>query len=128
MNKGSPNIEYLKNAAVLKLWYDRGFRDIKFDVPLTYNGKKLIVKVLAKNSEGVMFGVECVSSVRLERLQKRIALLRGCLPPNSYIIAVFPQTAGDRVKKVVKLADEVWITGKNGKVEQMMFMSFFHKE
>ena len=125
--KGSVVIECLKVGAALKLWEARGFRDIKFDVPLTYSGKNFSVKVLAQNAEGVVVGVECVSSLKLRRLRERVAQLRGCLPSNSWIIVVFPASVGEGVKKAAKLADEVWVTGKNGTVEQMMFMSVFHK-
>ena len=125
--KGSVVIECLKVASALKLWDARGFRDIKFDVPMTCSGKTFFVKVLAKNAEGVVVGVECVSSLRLGRLHERVAQLRCCLPPNSWIIAVFPSNAGERVKKAVKLVDEVWVIGNNGTVEQMMFMSVFRK-
>ena len=34
--KGSPVIEHLKIAAALKLWNDRSFRDIRFDVPMLW--------------------------------------------------------------------------------------------
>ena len=125
--KGSAVIEHLKIAATLKLWNDRDYRDIKFDVPISCSGKTVFVKVLARNAEGVVVGVECASTVRLERLCERVEQLRGCLPPDSYIIAVFPEAVGERVKKATKLVDEVWVTGKNGTVEQMMFLSVFHK-
>ena len=126
-HKGSSIVECLKVASALKLWDARGFRDIKFDVPMTCSGKTVFVKVLAKNAEGVVVGVECVSSLRLGWLRVRVAQLRGCLPPDSWIIAVFPANVGERVKKAVKFVDEVWVTGKNGTVEQMMFMSVFRK-
>ncbi len=126
--KGSPVIELLKVAAALKLWNDRGYRDITFDEPMTCSGKTVFVKVLARNADGVVVGVECASTVQLVRLRGRVEQLRGCLPPNSYIIAVFPSNVGERVKKVTKLVDEVWVTGKSGTVEQMMFMSVFRKE
>ena len=125
--KGSAVINQLKAAAALKLWNDRGYRDIKFDVPMIFGGKTVFVKVLVRDAEGVVVGIECVSRLRLEWLRERVAQLRCCLPPNSWIIAVFPSNAGERVKKAAKLADEIWITGKNGTVEQMMFMSFFRK-
>ena len=125
--KGSAVIEQLRVAAALKLWNARGYRDIKFDAPMPLDGKTVFVKVLAKNAEGVVVGVECASAVRLGRLRGRVELLRGCLPPNSWIIAVFPANVGERVKKAAKLVDEVWVIGKNGTVEQMMFMSVFRK-
>lgn len=125
--KSSPIIESLKVAAALKLWNDRGYRNIKFDEPMSLGEKRFFVKVLAKNAEGVMVGVECASAVKLGRLRERVALLRGCLPPNSWIIAVFPESVCEGVKKAAKLADEVWVTGKNGTVERMMFMSVFRK-
>jgi len=126
--KGSSAIENLKVAAVLKLWHDRGYRDIKFDVPLAFDKKTVFVKVLAKKAEGLVVGVECASKLRVEWLRERLALLQACLPPDSYIIAVFPETIGEKTKKVVKLADEIWVTGKNGKVAQMMFSTVLHKE
>ena len=125
--KSSAVIEQLRVAAALKLWNDRGYRDIRFDVPMICSGKTVFVKVLARNAEGVVVGVECASSLKLGRLRERVALLRGCLPPNSWIIAVFPESVGEGVKKAAKLADEVWVTGKNGTVERMMFMSVFRK-
>jgi hypothetical protein len=126
--KGSPAIEHLKIAAALKLWNDRSYRDVRFDVPLVFGGKTVFVKVLAKNADGLVVGIECASTVRLQCLRKRIELLQACLPPDSYIIVVFPQTAGEQAQKAANFVDEVWVTGKNGKVEQMMFTSTFHKE
>ena len=125
--KGSAVINQLKAVAALKLWNDRGYRDITFDEPMTCSGKTIFVKVLVRNAEGVVVGVECASAVRLGWLRRRVAQLRGCLPPNCWIVAVFPASAGERAKKAVKLADEVWVTGKGGTVEQMMFMSVFRK-
>lgn len=124
--KASSTIEHLKVAAALKLWDARGYRDIKFDVPMTFGGKKLFIKVLARNAEGVVC-VECASSVRLKWLHGRIAQLRSCLH-TSRLILVFPSSAGERVKKTAKLADEVWTTGKNNTIEQIIFLSVFHKE
>jgi len=126
--KSSPVIEHLKIAAALKLWNDRDFKDIKFEVPIAYGKKTVFVKVLAKNDEGVVFGVECASTVRLDWLRKRIETLQACLPRDSYIIAVFPQTAAERAQKAAKFADEVWVTGKKDTVTQMIFTSTFHKE
>ena len=125
--KSAPVINQLKVAAALKLWNDRDYRDITFDEPMTCSGKTVFVKVLVRKADGVMVGVECASTVRLGWLRRRVAELRGCLLSDSYIIAVFPETAGEKTEKVVKLADEVWVTGKNGTVAQMMFMSVFHK-
>jgi hypothetical protein len=123
--KSSPTIEALKIVAALKLWDDRGFTDIRFDVPIVFAGKTVFVKVLAKHSEGTVFGVECASKVRLSLLRERLLILQMCLPRDSYVVAVFPETASEKADKVVELADEVWVTGKNGKVEQMMFGSIF---
>ena len=125
--KGSSVIEHLRVAAALKLWEARGYRDIRFDVPMTFGGKTFFVKVLARNEEGVVVEVECASSLKLGWLRRRVVLLRGCLPPGSWLIVVFPANVGERVKKVAKLADEVWVTGKNDTVEQMMFVSVFRK-
>jgi hypothetical protein len=61
------------------------------------------------------------------RLRRQIAQLRRYLPPNSCIIVVFPANVGEQAEKATKLVDEVWVTGKNGTVESMMFMSVFHK-
>ena len=125
--KSSAVINQLKAAAALKLWNDRGYRDITFDEPMTCSGKTVFVKVLVRNAEGVVVGVECASEVRLGWLRRRVALLRGCLPPDSWLVLVFPSNVGERVKKAVRLVDEVWVTGKNGTAEQMMFMSVFRK-
>jgi hypothetical protein len=125
-HKTSHAIERLKIMAALKLWNDRNYHDIQFDVPITRNGKTVFAKVLTKNAEGLVIAIECTSVLRSKRLRARIELLRNCLP-NSYIIAVFPSTAGEKVEKVIGLTDELWVTGKNGKVEQMMFMSAFHR-
>ena len=125
--KSSFVIECLRVAAALKLWDARGFRDIKFDVPKTVGGKTFFVKILARDAEGGVVGVECASILRLEWLQMRVAQLRCCLPPDSWIIAVFHSNVDERVREVVKFVDEVWITGKNGMVEQMMFVSVFRK-
>jgi hypothetical protein len=126
--KNSPVIENLKIAAALKLWEDRGFRDIKFDVPIAYGGKTLFIKVLAKHQDGTTFGVECTSNTRPSYLKKRLPTLQTCLPKDSYIVAVFPETAGEKADKAVTMADEVWVTGKNGKINQMMFHSYLGKE
>jgi hypothetical protein len=122
--KSSAAVESLKVAAALKLWNDRGYRQLGFGVESEDNGKSFYVDVLANDDRG-MVGVECASSLNLGRLRRRIEQLRGCLTPDSYIIAVFPETVGEGVKKALRLVDEVWVTGKNGTVEQMMFMSFF---
>ncbi len=127
-HKSSLVVEGLKVAAALKLWNDRSYRDVRFDVPLVFGGKTVFVKVLAKNTDGLVVGIECASTVRLECLRKRIELLQACLPPDSYLIVVYPETAGEQAQKAAKLADEVWVTGKNGTVTQMMFTSTFHKE
>ncbi len=126
--KSTPTIETLKIATALKLWNDRSFRDVQFDVPLVFRGRTVFAKVLAKNGDGVVFGVECASVVRLGLLRARIELLRACLQSDSYFIVVFPETAGERVDKAVKFADEVWVTGKNGVVAQMLFASVLHLE
>jgi hypothetical protein len=44
------------------------------------------------------------------------------------LVAVFPETASVKADEVVNMADEVWITGKKGTVNQMMFSSFLGKE
>ncbi len=125
--KASPVIESLKVAAALKLWKDRGFEDIRFDVPVFFGGKNFFVKVLARHSEGAVFGVECASNVRLRWLRERVVTLQLCLPRDSYVVAVFPEAADKRVGKVVKLVDEVWVTGKSGVVNQILFSPAFHK-
>ncbi len=125
--KESPIVESLKIAAALKLWNNRGFRDIEFDVPKILAGKTVFVKVLAKNVEGRVFGIECASKVNLPKLKERLMALQVCLPQDGYIIAVFPETVGEKADKVVELADEVWLTGKEGKVTQMMFSTVLHK-
>ncbi len=122
--KNSPAIESLKVAAALKLWNDRGFRDIKFDVPIAYGEKTLFIKVLAKHEEGTVFGVECSSNVKLGYLKERLSAMQMCLPKDSYIVAVFPETASEKADKAANMADEVWFTGKNGKINQMMFHTY----
>ncbi|XHH08994.1 MAG: hypothetical protein ACFCUE_15730 [Candidatus Bathyarchaeia archaeon] len=126
--KCSPTIYQLKAAAALKLWKDRGYRDITFDEPMPYGGKSVYVKVLVRKEDNTMIGVECASTLRLRRLSARIELLRACLPQDSYIIAVFPETTGDCVTKATNFADEVWLTGKNGTVNQMIFSTVFHRK
>lgn len=51
-----------------------------------------------------------------------------CLPKDSYIVAVFPETSSGKGDKAVNLADEVWLTGKNGKVNQIIFHAYLGKE
>jgi hypothetical protein len=123
----SPVVEGLKVAAALKLYVDRGYRELGFGVESEDGGKSVYVDVLALDADGIV-GVECVSSLHLGWLRWRVKQLRRYLPPNSHIILVFPQNVGEQVKKAVELADEVWVTGKDGTVEQMMFTSAFHKE
>ena len=125
--KGSAVVEGLKVAAALKLWVDRGYRQLGFGVESEDGGKSFYVDVLAHDARG-MVGVECASSVHLGWLRWQVKQLRRYLPPNSHIILVFPANVGEQAKKATKLADEVWVTGKDGTVEQMMFMSVFHKE
>ena len=115
----------MKIAAALKLYKDRNYRDIKFDAPITHGGKTVYVKVLTKNAEGLTIAIECATEVRLNRLCKRLAQLRHSLFTDSYIIAVFPSTTGEKAQKLVEFVDEVWVTGKNGLVQQMLFTSFF---
>ena len=45
----------------------------------------------------------------------------------SHIIIIFPENIGKQAEKATELADEVWVTGKNGTVEQIMFTSVLHK-
>ncbi|MGD6852896.1 MAG: hypothetical protein ACQCN6_12630 [Candidatus Bathyarchaeia archaeon] len=121
-------VECLKVAAVLKLWCDRGYRDVEFCVPLVLGRKKFFVDVLARKGE-VVVGVECMPSLNLGWLRGRMRLLRRCLGPDTYFVIVFPSTVGKRVDKAAFLADEVWVTDEdNGKVERMMFVSVCHKE
>ncbi len=124
--KGSAVVESLKVAAALKLWVDRGYRSMGFEVESEDGGKSFYVDVLAHDARG-MVGVECASSFKMGQLRRQIAQLRRYLPPNSYIIVVFPENVGEQAKKATKLVDEVWVTGKNGTVESMMFMSVFLK-
>jgi predicted metal-binding protein len=123
--KGSAVVECLKVAAALKLWFDRGYREVGFEVPSDCSGRMFYVNVLARDAEG-MVGVECASSLHLEQLRKRMTQLRGCLPAESWVILV-PSNAGKYADKALELADEVWVTGKDGTVEQMMFMSVFQR-
>jgi hypothetical protein len=119
-------VECLKVAAALKLWVDRGYRQLGFGVESEDGGKSFYVDVLANGDNG-MVGVECASSLHLGWLRWQVKKLRRYLPPNSYIIIVFPENVGEQAEKAVELADEVWVTGKDGTVEQMMFMSVFRK-
>jgi hypothetical protein len=125
--KGSAVVESLKVAAGLKLWVDRGYREVGFGVPSDFGGKTFYVDVLARDAKG-MVGVECASSVHLGRLRRRVEQLRRCLPADSYLIVVFPFGVDESVDKAAELADEVWVTGKDGKVARMMFTSVFHKD
>jgi hypothetical protein len=49
--KGPAVIEELKAAAALKLWRDRGHRNVRFEVPLALGRKKLFIKVLAQEED-----------------------------------------------------------------------------
>jgi len=122
----SPVVESLKLAAALKLYVDRGYRELGFGVESEDGGKSVYIDVLAHDADG-MVGVECVSSLHLGWLRWRVKQLRRYLPQNSRIILVFPQNVGKQAEKAVELADEVWVTGSNGTIEQMMFMSVFRK-
>ena len=120
-------VECLKVAAALKLWYDRGYRDIEFGVPLVFRKKTVFVDVLTRNGDGVV-GVVCMPSFHLGWLRGQVALLRRCLPPNCYLVIVFPSTVGERVNRAAFLADEVWVTDEdNSKVASMMFVSVCRK-
>ncbi len=119
-------VEGLKVAAALKLWVDRGYRQLGFGVETEDGGKSFYVDVLAHDANGLV-GVECASSLHLGWLRWQVKQLRRYLPPNSDIIIVFPENVGEQAEKATELADEVWITGKNGTVEQIMFMSVSHK-
>jgi hypothetical protein len=54
-----------------------------------------------------------------------VTQLRSCLPADTWPIIVFPSNAGERVRETAKLADEVWVTRKDGTVEQIMFITVF---
>jgi len=43
---------------------------------------------------------------------KQFAALQTCLPRDSYVVAVFPETASQKADEAVNMADEVWITSK----------------
>gem|GEM_PF-1773307 len=120
-------VECLKVAAALKLWCDRGYRDVEFSVPLALGRKKFFVDVLAKKEDQVV-GVVCMPRLHLRWLRCHIKRLNHCLPPDSYIVIVFPSTTGKRVSKAAFLADEVWVTDEtNSKVASMIFTTVFHK-
>lgn len=127
-HKSSTIIEQLKIAAALKLWNNRDYRDIQFDAPMVFGERTVFVKVLAKNTDGRVVGIECASDAKLGWLRERVALLQACLPSGSYLIVVFPETAGEQAEKAAEFADEIWVTGKNGAVTQMIFTSTFHTE
>jgi hypothetical protein len=56
-----------------------------------------------------------------------MALLRRCLPPNTYFV-VFPSTVGKRVDKAAFLADEILVTDEDtSRVASTMFISVRHK-
>ncbi len=123
--KGSAVVENLKVAAALKLWFDRGYREIGFETPSDSGGKTFYVDVLAHDADGII-GVECASSAHFGWLRGRVAQLRACLPDDSYLVIIFPSNMDERVDRAVELADEVWVTGKdNLKVARMMFTSVF---
>jgi hypothetical protein len=126
--KGSEVVERLKVAAALKLWGDRGYREVGFGVPCDFGGRTAYVDVLARDADDVV-GVECVSRLHLGWLRWRIAQLRRCLPPDGYLVIIFPSNVDDKqVDKVVGLVDEVWVTGKDKtEVERMMFTSVIHR-
>jgi hypothetical protein len=105
-------VECLKVVAALKLWLDWGYRDVEFSVPLVLGRKKCFVDVLARKGEDVV-GVECMPSLSLGWLREQMALLRRCLPPNTYFVLVFPPTASKRLEKATFLVDEVWVTNKD---------------
>ena len=119
-------VEGLKVAAALKLWVDRGYRVLGFGVESDVGGKSFYVDVLAHDANGLV-GVECASRLHLGWLRWQVKQLRRYLPQNSHIIIVFPENVGEQAEKATELADEVWVTGKNGTVEQMMFMSVLRK-
>jgi hypothetical protein len=126
-HKRSPVIEQLKVVAALKLWDNRNYRDVRFEVALPFGGRTVFVKVLAKDKNHLV-GVECAPCLDLGWLRGRMAQLRGCLPPDSYLVIILPLNAAKRANKAAYLADEVWITDKdNNKVEQTMFISVCHK-
>ncbi len=54
--KGSLVVEGLKVAAALKLWFDRGYREVGFGLPCDFGGKTFYVDVLARDAEGVWLG------------------------------------------------------------------------
>jgi hypothetical protein len=70
--KSSPAIEQLKATAALKLWFDRGYREVGFGVPCDLAGGRFYVDVLARDADG-MVGVECVSRLHLGWLRRRVA-------------------------------------------------------
>lgn len=123
--RSPPLVECLKVVAGLKLWADRGYRDIQFEVPLALGRKTVFVKVLAMDGDRVV-GVECASDINFRWLRRRMKLLRGCLPADSHLVAVFPSDVDEHVHEAIRLADEVWITGKdNSKVAQIIYTAIF---
>ncbi|MCL5877325.1 MAG: hypothetical protein M1540_05885 [Candidatus Bathyarchaeota archaeon] len=125
--KGSAVIESLKVAAALKLWCDRGYREMGFEVSSDLGGKTFHIDVVARDEKG-MVGVECINSPHLGWLRWRVAQLRRSLPEGSYLVVIFPFGLDERhIDRAVELVDEVWVTGEDGRVERMMCMSVFHK-
>ncbi len=125
--KNSPAIETLKLAAAQKLHSARDCTNIKFDTPAIFGKKTIYIKVQGKHPDGTVFAAECATKVKLSRLRERVAVIKTCLPKDSYIVLVFPEDCYERSRRAVKLADEVWITGKNGKVNQMIFHAYLGK-
>mgnify|MGYP000942425871 CR=1 FL=1 len=52
--KGSAVVESLKVAVALKLWVDRGYRSMGFEVESEDDGKSFYVDVLAHNANGLV--------------------------------------------------------------------------
>jgi hypothetical protein len=78
---------------------------------------------VAKHADGTLVGVECASTVKQKQLQKRLEKLHNCLPPGTYLIAVFPETLEKQAEKATQYTDEAGVTGQNG-----MFSSYLGKE
>mgnify|MGYP005857229405 CR=1 FL=1 len=54
-HKGSAVVEGLKVAAALKLWVDRGYREMGFEMSSDLGGKTFYIDVLAKDNERMVW-------------------------------------------------------------------------
>jgi hypothetical protein len=60
-------------------------------------------------------------------LQERLEVFQNACHPTP-TFAVFPETLEKQAEKGTQFTDEVWVTGKNGVINQMMLSSYLEKE